>query len=475
MAKDRSPSIAKPMFSRRELSALIWPLVIEQFLAIFVGMADIVMVSSLGEACVSGVSLVDSINVLLVQVFAALGTGGAVVVSQFVGRGDGKSASRTARQLIYVTVIIALIMTLLCLALHTVILRTIFGKIDEPVMKASQTYFLITILALPGLALYNSSSAIFRAQGDSRTPMLISLIVNVLNVIGNAIFLYALGSGVEGVALPTLISRTGGAILLIALLHRIRAGHTREGKESVSIRGISHIEFNARIVHKILSIGIPNGMENSTFQVGKILVLSLISTYATAAIAANAAANTLAGFEVLPGQAIGLAMLTVVGQCVGAREYEEAVRYTRLMTRMAYISMIALNVPLLILSHWILGFYHLSPETWQLAWIMTMTHGICGILIWPPSFALPNALRAAGDATFTMIVSIASMWTVRVGLSYVFKWTGFFNILEFFNLPPSFGAESVWIAMVLDWVVRTSFFVHRLNTRRLMHNTSLHI
>lgn len=425
-------------------------------------MADIVMVSSLGEASVSGVSLVDSINVLLFNVFAALGTGGSVVVSQFIGRGDGKVACKTARQLIYVTVIIAASITIACLLLHTVILRTVFGRIDDDVMAASRTYFIITILALPALALYNSSAAIFRAQGDSRTPMLISLSVNVANVIGNAIFLFGLGMGVEGVALPTLISRTAGAFVLMVLLWRVRPHHTHTGRAAVSIRGISHIEFDARLVHKILSIGIPNGMENGTFQVGKILVLSLVATYSTTAIAANAAANTLAGFEVLPGQAIGLAMLTVVGQCVGAAEYGEAMRYTKMMMKMAYLSMIALNVPLLLFSHWILGFYHLSPDTWTLAWIMMLLHGLCAVVIWPPSFVLPNALRASGDAAFTMIVAIASMWIVRVGLSYVFKWTNTFGLIPRLGVPPSFGAASVWAAMIIDWIVRTVFFVHKV-------------
>lgn len=459
----------KELFTKKDLTRLIWPLVIEQFLAIFVGMADIIMVSSLGEASVSGVSLVDSINVLLFQIFAALGTGGSVVVSQFIGRKDCKTASKTARQLIYVTVLIAIGLTALCLALHTVILRAVFGKIDDDVMAASLKYFLITILALPGLALYNSSAAIFRAQGDSRTPMIISLFVNVSNVIGNAIFLYGFHSGVEGVALPTLISRTGGAVILMSLLWNVRSGHTKNGREAVSIRGITHFELNIRLIHKILSIGIPNGMENGTFQVGKILVLSLVATYGTTAIAANAAANTLAGFEVLPGAAIGLAMLTVVGQCVGAGEYKEAVRYTKIMMRMAYMAMIALNVPLLLLSHWILGFYHLSQETWTLAWIMMLIHGICAVAIWPPSFALPNALRAGNDATFTMIVSMASMWTVRVGLSYVFKWTGVFGFISFFALPPSFGSASVWAAMIIDWIVRTVFFVHRVRKTGLKH------
>ena len=450
--------MSKKLFSSRGLFQLIWPLIVEQLLSILLGMADIVMVSSLGEASVSGVSLVDSINVLLVEVFAALGTGGAVVAAQYIGHNEYTMASKTAKQLLYTIVSVAVVIMVFCLLFYKQALSFIFGRIDADVMRAAKTYFLITILALPSIAVYNGCAALFRAQGNSRVSMLTSLLINILNIGGNAVLLYGMHWGVEGAAVPTLISRTIAALVLLVLLYR---GRDYNGHAAISIKGISHIFFDGKLVKRILAIGVPNGLENGMFQIGKILVLSLIATYGTTAIAANAAANTLASFEVLPGASLGLAMLTVVGQCIGAGETEQAVYYTKRLMLVAYVSMILLNIPFLAGSYWILGFYHLSPETTKLAWYMTLTHGLCGMLIWPLSFTLPNVLRAANDAAFTMIISMISMWTVRVGMSYVFKWTGILGIENALGWPVSFGALGVWFAMILDWIVRSSCFIHR--------------
>ncbi len=446
------------LFSSRSLRQLIWPLIVEQLLSILLGMADIVMVSSLGEAAVSGVSLVDSINVLLVEVFAALGTGGAVVAAQYIGRGEHGMASKTAKQLLYTIVTVAIVLMVVCLVFYRQFLSLVFGRIDDDVMYNARTYFLITILALPALAVYNACAALFRAQGNSRVSMLISLLVNILNIGGNAFLLYGMHRGVEGAAIPTLISRTVAAVVLLVLLYRAKEYN---GHRAISIKGISHIEFDGKLISRILAIGVPNGLENSMFQIGKILVLSLIATYGTTAIAANAAGNTLASFEVLPGAAIGLAMLTVVGQCMGAGEQEQAVYYTKKLMFIAYVSMIALNIPLLALSYRIIKCYNLSPEATRLGWYMTLTHGLCAMVIWPLSFTLPNALRAAGDAPYTMIVSMISMWTVRIGMSYVFRGTDILGIQDMLDWPFSFGALGVWFAMILDWIVRSACFIYR--------------
>jgi putative MATE family efflux protein len=446
------------IFSSRSLRQLIWPLIGEQFLSILLGMADIVMVATLGEAAVSGVSLVDSINVLLIEVFAALGTGGAVVAAQYIGGGEHDMASRTAKQLLYTIVIAAVVIMVICLAFYKQILSFVFGRIGADVMQNARTYFLITILALPAIAVYNGCAALFRAQGNSRVSMFISLLINILNIGGNSILLYGMHRGVEGAAVPTLISRTVAAVVLLVLLHRNK---NYNGHPAISIKGISHVKFDGNLIRRILAIGIPNGLENSMFQIGKILVLSLIAAYGTTAIAANAAANTITSFEVLPGSAIGLAMLTVVGQCMGAGEPEQAAYYTKKLMFIAYVSMIALNIPLLVCSHWILGLYNLSPETTRLGWYMALTHGLCAMIIWPLSFTLPNALRAAGDASFTMIVSMISMWSVRIGMSYIFRWTGIFGIQNMLGWPLSFGALGVWFAMILDWILRSGCFVFR--------------
>lgn len=430
------------LFSRKQLWLLIWPLMVEQLLSITLGMADIIMVASLGESAVSGVSLVDTVFILINSLFAALATGGAVVCSQYIGQKRPDMASRTAKQLIYTVVGGALAVMAIGFIGGKGLLALLFGKIDAEVMADARVYFFYTLLSLPAVALYNGCAALFRAQGNSKVAMFTALFVNVVNIGGNAILLYGLGFGVEGVAIPTLVARGLASAILLALL----AGKRRF---AISIRGIWRVSLDKSLIKKILQIGVPNGLENGTFQLGKLLVMTLVATFGTGAIAANAASNTISSFEVLPASAIGLALLTVVGHCMGAGRPDEAAHYVKRLMLVAYLSMAALNVPLLLASKWVIGLYGMSAETSYLGWQMLMCHGLCGMLFWPASFTLPNALRAANDAKYTMIVSLSSMWLVRIGLSYVFA------------LGLGLGALGIWVAMACDWVVRDVFFVRR--------------
>lgn len=443
------------IFSKVDLWRLVWPLLVEQLLQITVGMADVVMVSTLGESAVSGVSLVDQINVLLQQLFAALATGGAVVCSQFIGSRNGEKASVSARQLLYVSVGVSVLLVVVGLVAYGPLLGGLFGAVTEEVMCNSRRYFLVTLFGLPGVAVYNAAAALFRAQGNSAVSMRVSVLANAVNVGGNALLLFGLGCGVEGVAIPTVVSRTLGAAIL---LWRLRRESVVEGS-MVDIRGLRRVRVDWPIVRKILAVGVPSGVENSMFQVGKIIVLSLIASYGTVAVAANAVTNTIASFEVLPGASVGLAMLTVVGRCVGAGRPDEASRYVRVLMLSAYAGMWVVNVPLLLMADEVIGVYGLSGEVSELAWLMVLTHGLFGMLIWPLSFTLPNALRASGEASFTMVTSLLSMWIVRVGLSYVFAGNGIFGLVGYMGWPESYGAEGTWLAMMGDWVVRSVLFV----------------
>ena len=436
----------KPLFSGRDLRRLIIPLIIEQFLAMTVGMADIIMVSSLGESAVSGVSLVDTINTLIINIFAALATGGAVVCAQYIGQRRKDMASSTAKQLYYTVAVCSLVLTAVGFLFRDQLLRLLFGSIEADVMRNAQIYFSLTLAAYPFIALYNAGAALFRSMGNSRIAMLVALCVNIINIGGNAIMIYGMGCGVEGVGIPTLLSRAAAAVILIVAI--------RKKENDICVRDLHRVEFHPSLVKKILRIGIPNGLENSMFQLGKILVLSIVSTFGTAAIAANASANTIGAFEILPGMAISLAMVTVVGQCLGAGRPEEATMYAKKLMLWAYAFIIALNLPLLLTGHPPLALYGLSPETTRIARELLATHSFFSMILWPVAFTLPNVFRAANDVRFPLIVSFCSMWAVRVGMSYVLG--------VIFHM----GVLGVWLGMILDWVVRAPVFLWRFFSKK---------
>ncbi len=428
-------------FTDKQLRQLIIPLIIEQLLTVTVGMADSIMVASVGEAAVSGVSLVDTIMVLLINIFAALATGGAVVAGQYIGQERKELACKATDQLILFIVVLSLgIMAVVYLG-QNVILHGIFGKIEADVMESAKIYLLIVTASIPFIALYNGGAAIFRAMGNSKISMQTSLLMNGINIAGNGILIYGLGMGTAGAAIPTLCSRIAAAVIMIVLL--------RQQKHPVHMSEKIEWRFNRHMVRKILHIGVPNGLENSMFQLGKILVLSLVATFGTASIAANAVSNTIALFQILPGMAMGFAILTVVAQCVGAGDYEQARYYTKKLLKMVYFAMIAVNLLVYFLIPFIVEVYHLSEETAQMTRQILVYHGICASTIWPMSFSLPNTLRAANDVKFTMWASILSMWVFRIVFSYIL------------GAYMGWGVFGIWVAMTIDWLFRAICFTVR--------------
>lgn len=446
MRKNQIIEKERLLFTNRALAALILPLIVEQFLAVLVGMADSVMVASVGEAAVSGVSLVDNIMVLFTNLFAALATGGAVIAGQYLGQKNGKLASRAATQLIWFTTILAVVIMAVIYCGKWFVLHVVFGQIDADVMGHADTYLIIVTASIPFIALYNAGAAIFRAMGNSKVSMQVAMIMNAVNVAGNAILIYGFRRGTEGVAIPTLVSRITAAVLILFMLSR---------KENV-IRIEKTFRFRPdwTMVKRILGIGIPNGLENSMFQLGKIIVLSLVSTFGTYAIAANAVCNAVANFQVLPGMAINLAVTAVIARCVGAGDHEQAEYFTKKLIRLVYLCMWIVNLIVLCVMPLVLWAYNLSDITAQTARSVLYFHSVSACLIWPVSFTVPSALRAAGDAKVTMVISLASMWIFRIIFSYLLGgWLGL-------------SVLGVWIAMVIDWCVRAVCMTLRYKTGR---------
>ena len=427
-------------FSNRELRLLIVPLVIEQLLAIAVGLCDSIMVSYVGEAAISAVSLVDTVNVLLINAFSALATGGAVIVGQYLGRREPQKAGHSGAQLLlFMTEISLLIMVVFYLA-KGFVLGVVFGEVEPDVAAFADTYYMIVQASIPFLALYSAGAAIFRVMGNSRISMYVSALMNLINVVGNAVLIFGFHMGVEGVAIPTLVSRAVAAVVILILLYR----------PGLTLR-IERVTWkhDPYVVKNILRFGVPNGMESSMFQLGKILLLSTVSVLGTAAVAANAVGNMVATFQCIPGLAIGFAMVTVVSRCVGAGDYEKARFYTKKLMKYTYVMMgIAILVSLVGLP-WILQLYKVSEEAEACASQLVWLHGVLGAVFWPLSFTLPQALRAAGDTRYTMVGGTVSMWTLRVGLGILMG--------RYWDL----GVLGVWIAMCIDWLLRVTLFVVR--------------
>lgn len=429
------------MFTNQMLVKLIVPLILEQILGVLVGMADTVMVSSVGETAVSGVSLVDTINVLFFTIFSALATGGSVVAAHFVGQKNNEKASQAGNQLFRVSLIAGLAIMLLCLVGNRFLLRLIFGAIEPEVMDNAMTYFMVLSFSFPFIACYNSCAALFRVMGNSKISLYCSLVMNGVNIGGNWFLLYIVKMGVAGVALASTVSRMVALIIMVVLLVKPNQTIVLERKFSLGLR--------KDMVGRILQIGVPNGLENGIFQIGKVLVLSLVAGFGTASIAANAVGNTISTFQNVAGGAIGLAMITVVGQCIGAGEYGQAKYYSKKLLGIAYLAMLVTNVIALTCVIPFVGkIFHLSAETADLARRILLISAVGAMLIWPISFTLPNALRAAGDVNYAMLVSIISMWVWRVGFSIILG--------KFFGL----GLVGVWLSMIVDWICRgICFFI----------------
>ena len=428
----------KRFFSNRDLFTLFIPLTIEQGLEYTVGMAASMMVARVGESAVSGVSLVDFVMALIISIFAALATGGSVIAGQYLGRKEIASGKKAANQLVKASLALSIVITILLYLCKTLILNNLFGSITKEVESAANQYFMVVVLSVPFLALYNAGAAVFRTMGNAKLPMKIMLIMNILNVAGNAILVEGFHMGVLGVAIPTLISRLGAALIILFLANR----------KNFELRITNFIteKFDYTMLKRILSIGAPFGFENGMFYLGRLVVLSVVSIFGTASIAANSVSGTIVMFEVLPGMAINLGLSVIISRCVGAGDYEQAKYYKKKVRLIMHVSFIISSVIVLALMPLILKVYDLSSEANNMIWIIVIAHAIMMILIWPSGYMLPIVFRGAGDAKFPMVISIASMILFRIAFSYVF------------SLGFHMGMMGTWFAMFLDWIVKSIIY-----------------
>lgn len=438
------------LFTNRMLRNLLIPIILEQLLAALMGTVDTMMVSNVGSAAISAVSLVDSINVLVIQAFSALAAGGAIVCSQYMGQGNKEMANKAARQVLFIIAAISLGVTSVCLIFRVPLLRFIFGQVEESVMSASKTYFLYTAASFPFIALYNAGASIFRAQENTKGPMTISVISNVMNIVGNAVLIWGFDLGVAGAAISTLVSRIFCAVVVLWQL--------RKDRQPIVVRDYRKIRPDGHMIRRVLGLGIPSGVENSMFQLGKLAIQSTVSTLGTTAIAAQAMTNILENVNGIAAIGVGIGLMTVVGECMGAGRKDEAVYYIKKLCAVAEVILIISCVTVFVLTKPITILGGMEPESAAMCINMVMWITIVKPIVWMFSFIPAYGLRAAGDVRFSMITSCTTMWVFR------------FCLCVFLIRVMGFGPIAVWIGMFTDWTARGIIYTWRFHSRKWLEH-----
>lgn len=438
------------MFTNRMIRSLLIPVVLEQLLNSIMGTADTMMVSNVGSAAISAVSLVDSINILVIQAFSALAAGGAIVCAQYIGQQNQERANESARQVLFIITLISIVVSAICLGFKKPLLRLIFGSVEADVMRASEIYFFYTALSFPFIALYDAAASIFRAQDNTKGPMTISMISNIMNIVGNAIMIWGFHMGVAGAAIATLISRIFCALVVLIQLRRDR--------QSIVVRDYLKIRPDWPMIGRILGIGIPSGVENSMFQLGKLAIQSTVSTLGTVAIAAQAMTNILENLNGIAGIGVGVGLMTIVGQCMGANRKDEAVYYIKKLSVIAEVTIIVSCLLVFILTRPVTMLGGMEKTSADMCRHMVMWITMVKPIMWVLAFVPAYGLRAAGDVKFSMISSCAVMWLCRFCLS----------VLLIRGL--GFGPMGVWIGMFADWTVRAVLFTWRFHSRKWLEH-----
>ena len=429
------------LFSRDDLKKLYIPILIEILLTVSVGVADTMMVSQAGETAVSGVSCFNTIQNFLIALFSAFATGGSVVVGQMLGMKNIDRAKNAVKDLMYLTILVSVLLSIVFIVLKEPLLRLIYGESEEAVITAALDYAAPILISLPFLASQSSLNAILRVQGKTKTTMWTSIIANVINIVGNAVFILVFHMGALGVGIATLISRIVSAMILFIA--------SRSKKLQAPFEKILQIRHKGNMMGTIFSIALPSGLENSIFQLGKIVMIATIAQCGTSSMAAFSVLDNIGTFSNITGQAAGQTLMVVGGYAAGAGRFDESRRLTKVFMEIAYGTMALLAVVLFIFLKPIISIYSFSPETAKLAYRILSEYMVWSTLVWPLSFSFPTTLKSAGDVKFTMIVAILSMWIFRVFLARVL------------GIYLGFGIVGVMWGMYIDWVVRSIAFVIR--------------
>ena len=426
------------MFTNKDLKNLIIPLFLEQLLAILVGLADTFVISFVGEAAVSGVSLVNSFNTIFIYLFTALATGGAVIVSQYIGGKKKEIAGESASQLLMISTLFSIFMAVTVLQFGYPLMRLLFGRVEKDVMDACMVYLTISACSYPALAVYNAGAALYRSIGKTSVTMYISVVANIINIIGNIVCVFAFHMGIAGVAYPSLAARVFSAVAVTLLCLRKENG--------VYYRRQWVFHWNFELLKRILGIAVPNGIEQGIFQFVKVALSSVVALFGTYQIAANGIAQSIWSLAALVCMTMGPVFITVIGQCMGSGDVVQADYYFRKLMKITLLISIAWNVVIFALTPVVMQFYNVAGETKRLTVLLVLIHNIFNCIAFPFADSLGKGLRAAGDVKFTTIVSVAATVGARL----------LFSLL--FGIVLDMGVLGIAAAMCLDWCVRAVVF-----------------
>ena len=428
-------------FSNKALIAFLMPVLFEQLMLAGLTMADTFMVSSLGETAVAGVALVNRIDNFAKQFFVSLAQGGSVVLSQYIGARDEDKAEISLKSNVRIVVLIGLAVMLFMVVFKEQTLHLLFGGAEANVLAISSEYFTITALSYPFVALYYAGSATFRAMGESKIPFMASIAMMGINLLLKYIFIFVIKIGVTGAAYSTLLAMGIVGFGLMLML--------KGKKNRVRMVGFFKPDWDKKIVKSILTVSVPNGIEQGMFQLGALAIAGLVSGLGQASIAADSLARSITPLLYSIGAAFNAVMMMVVGQCMGAGNSDEAEMYAKHIIKLDYVLTFCNAILFMVLLKPLISVFNVSPEAQHLAfWIMVLyTSGT--IFMYPLSFALAAGLRGSGDTKFVMVIAVASMFLFRIGAAYIF--------VHLFH----WGVIGTWVAMVSDWFIRSTLFMIR--------------
>ena len=432
------------VFTDAMLKAMIVPLVIEQLLQMVVGLADTMMVSYAGETVVAGVGLDTMIYTIFIYLFTAISAGGSVVVAQYIGSRNRGNSNLAASQIFHLAGFVSLVCMGLMLIFGSALLELMYPATEPETMAACKTYMWIVTLSFPANAIYNAGAALYRTMGRTSVTMRVSLVANLVNVAGNAIGIFVLHAGAAGVAWPTTLSWYTAAIVMTALCFN--------EKQEVHIELKKMLKPDLVMIRRILGIAIPNSVENTLFQAAKVALGILVATFGTSQIAANSTGQTFWSLAACMGTSMSTVFITVIGQCVGAKDQEAAEWYMRKLTRLSIVLAALWNAAVMVLTPMLLPLYDLSSETKRLILIIVAIHNLFSATIQPFAMPLSAGLRAAGDVQFTMWASIFCTVVCRTLFSFLLaSWLGL-------------GVIGIALAMALDWCIKAGLDIWRFRS-----------